>query len=187
MNEEMIILLAKEGDPAAFRQLYDANFERIFRLAYRYTRSQEDAEDVLQETFINAFKGIKGFNFDLNTSFSTWLSRICINAAIGFLRKKKSRRADQTDLLSSLAQEPPDLGDSPERAALMKQSVSKVKEALEQLSPRQRIIFDMRYIRDFPVKDIAEEMRCSQSSVKKHLHRAVTRLRKEMQPIWGEQ
>ncbi|MFC2157841.1 RNA polymerase sigma factor [Acidobacteriota bacterium] len=187
MNEEKIILLAKEGDPSAFRQLYESNFERTFRLAYRYTRSRQDAEDVMQETFINAFRGIKGFNFDLNTSFSTWLSRICINAAIGFLRKKKTRRVDQTDLFSTLTSEPVDRKESPEKAAVKSQSVSKIREAAGQLSPRQQIIFDMRYMRDFPVREIAEDLQCSQSSVKKHLNRAVTKLRKEMKPIWGEQ
>ena len=91
MQEEMIILLAKEGHEEAFRQLYENHREQIYRLAYRYTKSQQDAEDIMQETFIKAFKKIRSFQFVNNSTFSSWVSRICINHSISFLRKQKRK------------------------------------------------------------------------------------------------
>ena len=93
MREDAAILLAKEGDEEAFRLLYDDNCERIYTLAYRYVRSPEDAKDVMQETFTRAFKRIRSFQVASDTSFSSWLNRICINCSIDQLRRRQRKLA----------------------------------------------------------------------------------------------
>jgi RNA polymerase sigma factor (sigma-70 family) len=75
-NDELVILMAKEGKESAFRELYENNYEMVYRLAFRYTKSRQDAEDIMQDTFIKAFKGIKNFNFNISTNFSAWIYQI---------------------------------------------------------------------------------------------------------------
>ncbi len=105
MEETTVIHRAREGDEVAFHQLYRAHSERIYHLAYRYTRSQTDAEDLMQETFVKAFRQIQKFTGDSGAAFSSWLSRICVNASIDFLRKQKRRHAADTISLDDIVVE----------------------------------------------------------------------------------
>jgi RNA polymerase sigma-70 factor (ECF subfamily) len=187
MNSEMAILLAKEGNENAFRNLYESNYQMIYRLAYRYTKSPQDAEDVMQETFIKAFRNIRSFDFNINTNFSSWIYKIGVRCSIEHLRKRKSRKLDQTDSLSSLYSEPEAQGASPEESAIAARGVAQLKKAFRVLSPKQRVIFDLRHLQHLAIKDIAAHVRCSESTVKKHLNRAVSKLRKKLEPLWGGQ
>jgi len=82
MHDAATIALAREGDRDSFRRLYEEHRERVYRTAYRYCRSPQDAEDVMQETFIKAFKRLDTYDLRASTSFSSWLLSICINASI---------------------------------------------------------------------------------------------------------
>jgi RNA polymerase sigma-70 factor (ECF subfamily) len=88
-NDRLAVLLAKEGNESAFRELYENNYETIYRLAYRYSRSPEDAEDIMQDTFIKAFKSIKKFDFSISSNFSAWIYQIGLNCSLDYLRKRK--------------------------------------------------------------------------------------------------
>jgi len=186
MNEEITILLAKEGNENAFRQIYENNREAVYRLAYRYTRSQQDAEDILQETFIKAFKGINRFNYRNKSSFSAWLKQICVNCAIDYLRKRTRRKTDFQMPLTDLKVEPKSETNNPEETAQANQAVSIIQESIKKLSPKQRIIFDMRFTQHKNVKEIAEIMICSESNIKTQLARSVVKLRKQLAPILEE-
>jgi RNA polymerase sigma-70 factor (ECF subfamily) len=183
MKEEMIILLAKEGHEEAFRQLFEMHKEKIYQMAYRYTKSQQDAEDILQETFIKAFKKIKSFQFKNNASFSSWLIRICINLSISYLRKQKRKAALP---LSELKNEPVSKKQLPEDETQLKQVFQFLQKALKKLSPAQQIIFDLRHSQHKKIKEIAECMNCSESNIKTQLFRSVAKLKKELGPIWRE-
>ena len=89
MDENALVQLAREGSQEAFRNLFDANKQKVFALAFRYSRNREDAEDILQETFIKAFHSLDKFNAHKGNSFSSWLFRISINSSIDLLRKNK--------------------------------------------------------------------------------------------------
>ena len=78
----------------------------IYRLAYYYSKSQQDAEDIMQETFIKAFKGIKKFDFNISSNFSAWIYQIGLHCSIDHLRKRKKRKTDQTDSLTDIRSEP---------------------------------------------------------------------------------
>jgi len=185
-DESVAVLLAKEGHPEALRALYDLHFDAVYRTAFGYTRSRQDAEDVLQETFVKAFLNIKTFDFKRNASFETWLGRICVNSAISQLRKRRTRRALETYSLTASAQDPPAAGPSPEEAVLLRQLAGRVDETLRLLSPRQQLTFRMKYIEDLKVDEIARELGCSPNSVKKHLGRALAVLRRRLKPLWSE-
>jgi RNA polymerase sigma-70 factor (ECF subfamily) len=187
MNDEMVILLAKEGKESAFRKLYENNFAKVFRLAYRYTKSQQDAEDIMQETFIKAFRGIKSFDFNVSSNFSAWIYQVGLRCTLDYLRKRKRRKIGQTESLSDFHVEPETQDSSPEKSAIASQTIAQVKNALHTLAPKQRMIFDLRHLQHMAIKEIAEHLQCSQSTVKTQLQRAVLKLRQHLEPLWREQ
>ena len=185
MTEEITVLLAKEGRREAFRELYDAHREGIYRLALRYVRSPQDAEDVMQETFIKAFRNIERFDFRADASISTWLSTIGVHCAIEHLRRNKRRMRAAHLSLSDLAKEPASAQPSPERLAVAGRAMSSVAEAYQCLSPSQQVMFDMRHRQHLDIKEIAAQLDCSESNVKTQLARSVAKLRKYLEPMWG--
>ncbi|UCE40415.1 MAG: RNA polymerase sigma factor [Candidatus Aminicenantes bacterium] len=185
-NDKMLILLAKQGNESAFRELYETNYEMIYRLAYRYVKSTPDAEDILQETFIKAFKAIQKFDFNISTNFSAWIYQICVRCSYDYHRKRKRRKSDQTTSLSDTYAEPEAQNSSPERLAISNQAIQQVRNALSVLSPKQRIIFDLRHLQHEALKEIAERLQVSPSTVKKQLERAVAKLRIQLEPLWRE-
>ncbi len=186
MDELTTIKLAKAGNEAAFRELYGIYREGVYRLAYRYTRSQSDAEDIMQETFIKAFKGIASFRSHESSSFGAWLNRICVNCSISFLRKHKSRKMDQTIPLSELLVEPDSRSISAEETAQTAQVLVLINKAVQKLSSKQRVIFDLRFAQHCNIKEIAEYLNCSESNVKTQIFRSIAKLRKQLEPILGE-
>jgi RNA polymerase sigma-70 factor (ECF subfamily) len=186
MKDDVAILLAKEGNEDAFRRLYEDNRERVYRIAYRYTRSVHDAEDVMQDTFVKAFKRIGTFSFRGESSFSTWLSSICINCAIDHLRKHKRRKMDVTISLEDMTIDPKMNEPSPASAAEREETFRLINAAAGELTPRQRVAFDLRYNGHHSIKEIAGLMSCSENAVKTHLSRSVHKLKGMLAPLWRE-
>jgi len=186
MDEHQLISLAREGHQNAFRQLYDTHKETVYRLAYRYVRSQQDAEDIMQDTFIKAFKSIQSFIRENDAAFSSWLNRICINNALDLIRKKKRRKIDRFISLEDMVTEPESNRQSPEQAVQSEQIRQLMSQAIQTLSPKQQIIFDLRYGQHQAIKEIAVCMNCSESSIKTHLFRLMSKLRQELKPILEE-
>jgi len=187
MNDETAISLAKEGHEDAFRYLYDANRERIYAMAYRYTRSRQEAEDIMQETFIRAFGKIGSFESGQGSSFAAWLTRICINYAIQRLRRQKRRKMDRMMPLADMTQEIASKDPSPEDCAVDSERHDLLERAVGKLSPAQRVMFDLRYSRHLPIKEIAGYMGCSESNVKTQIHRSIHKLKRELEPLWRDQ
>ena len=184
-DDKLLILLAKQGNDSAFRELYEIHYEMIYRLAYRYVKNQSDAEDILQETFIKAFKAIQKFDFEISSNFSAWIYQICVRCSYDFHRKRKKRKSDRTASLSEMYREPESQNPSPENMAIANQTMRQVKNAMHVLSPKQRVIFDLRHLQHKALKEIAERLQCSPSTVKKQLERAVTKLRVQLEPLYG--
>jgi RNA polymerase sigma-70 factor (ECF subfamily) len=185
MPSEIDVVLAKEGDREAFRRLYEEHRERVFRTACRYTGSRQDAEDILQETFIKAFSRIRTFDFRISPRFSSWLAAICVNTALDDLRRRGRRMGSQHISLADLRTEIPADGSSPEAGAARRLAVEKIRMTLRILSPAQRAVFDMRFTEHLDIREIAAALGCSESSVKTQLARALAKLRKTLQPEWG--
>ncbi|MBD3413087.1 MAG: sigma-70 family RNA polymerase sigma factor [Candidatus Aminicenantes bacterium] len=184
MNDHMNIIMAKDGNPEAFSQLYREHGERIFRIAYRYTRSQSDAEDILQETFIKAFKNIHTLRVNPKNRFSSWLNTICINYTLDHLRKQRRKKRHSQVSLSDVLQVIQSSDHSPVDKMESKQVGQHIHNALSSLSPKQHLIFEMRYSQHMDIKNIAQTLQCSQSNVKTHISRALKKLRKTLEPIW---
>ena len=186
MNEEQTILLAKEGSMDAFHRLYQSHWQRIWRIALRYTGSGPDSEDIMQETFIRAFEKLHTYQFQQSTTFASWLNTICLNCTMDFFRRQKRKRHDKHLSINDLTVDPASSNPTPDQTVEARQAGIKIQESLQFLSSRQRIIFDMRFNQHMDIRDSAESLRCSSSNVKTQIFRSLRKLRKTLEPIWGK-
>lgn len=175
---------ARLGDSDAFRLLVERHGHAIFRLAYRITGNEEDAEDVVQETFLKAYREIE--RYESRCSFSTWLYRIASNCALDLIRKrrireqKRERGADPgQDILQSL----PAANPGPERALLSSQIAESVDAALEELSSQERAAFVLRHFEGLSIEEIGQALGTGASATKHSIFRAVQKLRRSLEPL----
>ena len=180
MNDDVTILLAQKGNEAAYWKLFMEFRMIVFQWAFRYTGSHEDAEDILQETFIKAFKNIPSLRQVSKASFAQWLKQICVRTSLNHLRTMKRRKKDQTFSISQLVIEPASQQRSPEDVAHIQDLYRHIQDALQTLQAKQRIIFEMRYTQNKSIKEISELINCSESNVKSHLLRSRKKLKKQL-------
>src|SRR3954469_10523199 len=146
-TDEAAAAETRKGDRNAFRVLVDRHSRPVFRLAYRMTGNEQDAEDVVQETFLRAYKQIG--QFDGRSSFSTWLYRICSNCSLDLIRARKIREKQRQPLddekvtrwIDTIAAREPD----PERLTHSGQITRLLKPALEHSSEMERVAFTLRH------------------------------------------
>jgi len=186
MNEQTLVRLAREGDREALRILFDQNKDKIFALAYHYTKNSQDAEDILQETFIKAFRSLPKFNFQNGTRFSPWLYRIGINCSLDHLRRvktKKNRLAD-VENLENISSE----GTNSDPAVIRQKSEfrEKIDQTLKTLSGQQRMVFILKHYQQLTIREIAEHLKITEGGVKKQLFRAVHALKKSLKGLIPE-
>ncbi len=170
----------------AFRRLFETNKQRIFAIAFRYAKNKQDAEDILQDTFIKAFQSLEKFHLDESNSFTSWLYRIGINSSIDLIRKNKKMRdkyfdTDHFDRISS-----DNDAHNPEHTIRLQDVRDKLGVVLSTLTARQRMIFILRHYQQLTTEEIAEYMNCSQGSVKKQLFRAVSAVKGHFQSLIPE-
>jgi RNA polymerase sigma-70 factor (ECF subfamily) len=177
------------GDRDAFRSLVERHSRNVYRLAYRMTGNQHDAEEVVQEAFLRAYQKLRQFASRAN--FGTWVYRIAANYAIDRMRQKKSEDSNRAlparetedgvemDLMSSV----PDGGPSPERLAQSGQLAVQMRRALTQLTPAERTAFVMRHWGGAGIEEIAEALKSSTSAAKNTVFRSVQKLRKTLEPF----
>lgn len=177
------------GDRDAFRVLVERHSRNVFRLAYRMTGNQHDAEEVVQEAFLRAYQKLNQFASRAN--FGTWVYRIATNYAIDRMRQKKSEDAHrelssretengvEQDLVSAV----PDAAPSPERLAQSNQLAVQMRQALSQLTPAERTAFVMRHWGGHGIEEIAEALQSSSSAAKNTVFRSVQKLRKALEPF----
>ncbi len=168
-------------DPAAFRQLVETYSPRIYNLALKMLADPDLAEDVLQETFINAYRAID--RFEGRAHVSTWLYRIAHNAVLMRLRKEKN--APQIQSLDDEAETLHVTGgwdETPEHRLLQAELGQKMDEALASLSEALRAVFVLRDVQGLSTAETAEVLDLSQTAVKSRLHRARLTLRAQLAP-----
>lgn len=182
MDEAALIRAAQSGDRAAFEQLVRSYDQSVLRLAYNLLRSAEDASDIYQETFLRVFRNLHSFRFDC--SFHTWLYRIVTNLCLDHLRKRKVRREEPTvvttpdgplDRMDSVAEERAD--GNPQRHLLSGELKSRIQEVLAQLTPRERMVFEMRHYQGMRLRAIGEVLGTSEEAAKNCLFRATQKMR----------
>ncbi len=177
----------RKGNPVAFRVLVERHSRSVFRLAYRMCGNEQDAEDLVQETFLRAYKQIA--KFDGRSAFSTWLYRICANCSLDLLRSRKSRREvkiqdrgeQPQDWLEAVAAPQP----GPERLTQSSQVAKLLEPALNQLSEMERVAFILRHYEGCDIEEIARTLGVQANAAKHSVFRAVQKLRRALEPAWG--
>jgi len=175
-------------DRAEFARLVEAYSGVIYRLAIKMLDNPQDAEDVLQETFLKAFKALP--NFDGRSSLSTWLYRIATNEALMLLRKRKVQfvSIDEPQESDEAAQEPLEIVDFcclPEVELLSAEARRNLDQAIERLSPNLRIVFLLRDIEGLSTQEAAQVLNLSETAVKTRLSRARLNLREQLSSYYA--
>lgn len=183
MTERELVSAAQGGDQDAFARLVERSQDKVYHLAYRMTGSPEDAADLTQEAFLNAWRGLARFGGQ--STFSTWLYRLTSNVCIDFLRRQSRREA-----LSMTVEEPggesrqadlPDERWSPERALARREDLRALEEALAALSPDHRQVLLLREIEGLSYAEIAQCLGLEAGTVKSRIARARLALRDLLQ------
>jgi RNA polymerase sigma-70 factor (ECF subfamily) len=184
MNTEAVLPRSRANDEAVLKAVYDHHFSPVFRLALRYTGSAEDAEEIAQETFAKAFRHLGDVWGRDAESLGPWLRRICVNNSISHLRSAKRRGRGLLVPLDELLREPPSREASPEDRLYVAQAWARLDRAVAKLSPRQRMIFDLRFRQHKDLKEIAELIGCTEGNIKTHSMRILAKLRRRLGPLW---
>jgi RNA polymerase sigma-70 factor (ECF subfamily) len=182
MHETALIRAAQQGDPAAFEQLVQRYDQSVLRLAMNTLRSPEDASDVYQEAFLRVYRNLHTFRFDC--SFHTWLYRIVTNLCLDQLRKRQVRKEEPTvlvtasgplDRMEAVPEERVE-GD-PQRNLFSGQVRRRLKELLGQLTPRERMVFELRHFQGLRLRRIGEILGTTEEAAKNCLFRATQKMR----------
>jgi RNA polymerase sigma-70 factor (ECF subfamily) len=169
---------AQRGDREAFRQIVEQHSRAVFRLAYRMTSSESDAEDMVQETFLRAWKQLG--SYDGRAAFGTWLHRICANCSLDHIRRRKNTRMD---VVTELYAEPQSESPSPERMALSLEIGAILNPALDELTALERAAFIMRHYEGLRIEEISRALGVEANAAKHSVFRAVQKLRKALAPV----
>jgi len=188
LDEAGLIRAVQHGDQDAFEQLVRAYDQSVLRLAMNLLRSQEDARDVFQEAFLRVYRSIHSFRFDC--SFHTWLYRIVTNICLDYLRKRKVRKEEPAvvetsdgplDRMNDYEEEAAHA--NPERQLWNRQLHRRIEGALAGLTPRERMVFELRHYQGLRLRNIGEILGTSEEAAKNCLFRATQKMRVELGDI----
>ena len=183
IDDTALIRDAQRGDRAAFEELVRQYDQAVLRLALHLTGSEADAQDIYQDAFIKAYKNIGSFRFEC--SFYTWIYRIVTNLCLDYLRKRNVRKEDSavtTDADGteySLIDQVSDgrAGSNPEHDLMRRELGAKIKAALEKLSGRERMVFELKHYQGLKLRTIGEMLNTTEDTAKNTLFRATQKLR----------
>jgi RNA polymerase sigma-70 factor (ECF subfamily) len=181
--EQELVAAAKRGDEGAFETLFNHHQRRIFALALRYTRVREDAEDIVQQTFQQAFVYLQ--KFEGKSSFSTWVTRIAINQALMLLRRRRALSEVPIDDPSSSLETRPavELADAvpdPEATCIQREKAEILSAAMRQLRPGVREAIELRELGELSNRDTAAHIGVSIGTVKARVFHARRKLAKAL-------
>jgi RNA polymerase sigma-70 factor, ECF subfamily len=178
------VALARDGDSEAFRALVECHSRAVYRLAHRMTGSAQDAEDVVQETFLKAYRQLS--RFESRANFSTWLHRIAVNCSIDLIRSRPHREAghDAADLDQFGSDERHQGGHaSPERLMLSTEVQDRVMGAMSSLSAMERAAFALRHFEGQSIDEISHALGLKANATKHSIFRAVKKMRVALEPL----
>jgi RNA polymerase sigma-70 factor (ECF subfamily) len=187
-DENVLIMQAQKGDVMAFEALVHRYDKQVLSLALNYVHNRDDAKDIYQEVFLRVHRALSGFRFE--SKFSTWLHRIATNVCLTHRSKQKRHRIESIDerievdngssySLSDVLRD----DTTPDRPALDAEISRQVRNAMESLSPQQKVVFTLRHFQGHKLKEIATMMNCAEGTVKKHLFTANERLRDQLKDV----
>ena len=183
-EEQALVRSAQAGDRLAFEELVRRFDREVLRLALNLVKRPEDARDIYQESFLRVYRNLHRFRFEC--SFYTWLYRIVTNVALDHLRRRTSRREDQAPVPEEAEGGTRDFFDrqpemraaaNPERHLLGQELGEHIATALDRLSPRERMVFEMKHYQGLKLRAIGDMLGTSEETVKNSLFRATRKLR----------
>jgi RNA polymerase sigma-70 factor (ECF subfamily) len=180
MSDEWLVVAAKDGNVDAFAELRARHFRTILRTTYRITRNWEDAEDAVQDSFLKVFVHLN--SFEGRSSFLSWATRIAINISLMLLRKRRSHDCQSLDAWDHYVGfddrwEIRDPREDPERFCARYERSELLREAILRLRPCLRNAVELRYSKEYSMKEIADSLGISLASAKSRLCRARLSLR----------
>jgi RNA polymerase sigma-70 factor (ECF subfamily) len=183
-SDAAAVARAREGDQDAFGLLVERHSLRLFQLVYRMTGNEQDAEDVVQETFLRAYKQLS--RFESRAGFGTWLHRIAANCSLDLLRKRK--RQDKKVETVELESEDPFLALSsqapaPDDQVFHLEVRQKVEAVMEQFTAMERAAFVLRHFEGKSIEEIGSALGTGPSATKQSIFRAVQKLRRALEPV----
>lgn len=177
-----VLARARQGDGDAFRVLVERHSRRAFQLAFRMTGNEQDAEDVVQESFLRAYRQLG--RFEARANFATWLHRIVANCAVDVMRTRHAKQRRFSDPLDEAGPLPSDLP-GPQRLAESGEMKERVNVALAALSPLERAAFALRHHEGRSIEEIGRTLGLGVSASKHAVFRAVKKLRVALTPLRG--
>ena len=183
MLEQELIERIRADDPRAFKELFDSNATLVHNVCFRMLGNRQDAEDVTQEVFLEAYKSLKRFRFE--SKLSTWIYRIAVNRSLNHQRKRKLERWLSLDFEANEDRAgnmafPGTVADTPDSIVEKKETERVVQEAIAKLPERQRTALLLHRYEDLPYQEIADIMDVTVASVESLLHRAKQTLAKNL-------
>jgi RNA polymerase sigma-70 factor, ECF subfamily len=189
LEEDALVRSAQGGDREAFEELVRRYDQDVLRLALQITRRPEDAHDVYQEAFLKVYRNLDRFRFECN--FYTWLYRVVTNVCLDHLRRRSSRPEDQAPESTNRSapadedffdrQAHPAPASNPERALMGKELGRRIATAMERLSPRERMVFELKHFQGLRLRTIGEMLGTTEETVKNSLFRATRKLRMNLE------
>lgn len=172
---------ARAGDPEAFRALVDRHARAVHRVAWRLTGNAHDAEDVVQETFLRAFRRLD--QWESRSSLSSWLYRIAANCAYDLLRSRQRAAQPTDDEEGSTLANLPDPDPAPDRLVYGHEVRTKVERVLARLTPLERTAFVMRHYEGLSIEEISQALGSGPNTTKSSIFRAVQKVRRALRPL----
>jgi RNA polymerase sigma-70 factor (ECF subfamily) len=191
VTDAAVVAQVLAGDRDGFRVLVERHSRSIFRVAYRMTGSQADAEEIVQETFLRAYKSLA--SFELRANFGTWLYRIAVNRALDFLSSRKTQMQNRETYTINDSPDPEDARQvqlpasdpGPDRVLLSAEIKKKLAQAMGLLTAAERVAFTMRHMEGQSIEEISRALNVKANAAKNCVFRAVQKLRHELQPLAG--
>ncbi len=183
-SDGAVVVRAQSGDGDAFRMLVERHSRSVFRLAYRMTGNEQDAEDVVQETFLRAYKQLS--HYESRSSFSTWLYRIASNYSLDVIRMRKrheQKRETGTEEGRDILDTVPTHQPAQDRLVFSNQVSERVSAAMNDLSDLERSAFVLRHFEGLSIEEIGGMLGTSLNATKHSIFRAVQKLRKRLEPL----
>lgn len=185
-NDQTLILQAQRGDMAAFETLVQRYDKRVLAMAMSYVGDPDDAKDVYQEVFLRVYRALPRFEY--RARFSTWLYRIAVNVCNTHHTRRNRWKSVSLDKGTAGTSESPLVdvlaaGESTDSELMATELSGQIRQALNSLSPRQRLVFILRHYHGFKIREIASMMDCAQGTIKRHLFSATHKLRGELSEI----
>ena len=178
-DEQQVVLQARSGSHDAFRVLVERYMKQAYNVAYGFVNDHDDANDIVQESFVRAYQSIGSFRGE--AQFSTWLYRIVTNVSLNRTKqktKKMAREETHPEVLLELGHYPLPAEDS--------DLAMHIERAVHQLPTLQRAVVILRHINGLSTREVSSILKCSEGTIKTHLYRGLKKMKKKLQFLRDE-